>query len=87
MNRMLDNESNLKRIRLNMKIFERYRDVYDKKHDRTHCFYNDMFKISVEKISKTTMINVVSGCDLDFMKMLSDALVRKIKENVTLRGC
>ena len=28
------------------------------------------------------MIDVISKCDLNFMKMLFDALIRKIKENV-----
>ena len=84
---MLDNENNLKKIRLNMKIFKRCRDVYDKKHNRTHCFYNDIFETNAERIPKTTITNVVSGCDLNLMKMLSDALIRKTKENVTLRDC
>ena len=84
---MLDDESNLKKIRLNMKIFKKYRDVYNKKHNRTYCFYNDMFKINVERISKTTVIDVVSECDLDLIKVLSDALIRKTKKNVALRGC
>ena len=70
-----------------MKIFKRYRDVYNKKHNQTHCFYNDIFEINIKKISKTTMINVISKCDLNFMKVLFDALIRKIKENMTLRGC
>ena len=75
MNRMLDDENSLKKIRFDMKIFEKYRDVYNKKHNQIHYFYNDMFETNVEKISKTTMINVVSECDLNSMKMLFDALI------------
>ena len=65
-----------------MKIFEECRDVYDKKHNRTHYFYDDMFETNVERISKTTITNVISGCDLNLMKMLFNALIRKIKKNM-----
>ena len=87
MNRVLGDGSNLKKIRFDIKIFEKCRGVYNKKHNRTHCFYNDIFEINIERILKTTMTDVVSGCDLNFMKMLSDALIRKTKENMILRGC
>ena len=87
MNRMLDDGNSLKKIRFNMKIFKEYRDVYDKKHNRIHCFYNDMFEINVERILKTMMTDVVLGCDLNFIKVLFDILIRKTRENVTLRGC
>ena len=46
-----------------------------------------MFETSVERISKTIMINVISECDLNLIKVLFDALIRKIKKNVTLEGC
>ena len=87
MNRMLDGGNNLKKIRLNMKIFKRYRDVYDKKHNRTHYFYNDMFETNIERISKTTITNIISKYDLNSMKVLSDALIRKTKENIIFKDC
>ena len=87
MNRVLDGGSNLKKIRFDMKIFEKCRDVYNKKHNRIHYFYDDIFETNAERILKTTMADVVSECDLNFMKMLSDALIRKTKKNVTFRGC
>ena len=87
MNRMLDDESSLKRIRFNIKIFKRYRDVYDKKHNRTHCFYDDMFETNIERILKTTITDVISECDLNPIKMLFNALIRKTKKNMIFRGC
>ena len=72
---MLDSENNLKKIRLNMRIFKRNKNIFDEKHNRTHRLYNDMFDINVEKTSKTIMINVISKSGLNFMKMLFDALI------------
>ena len=72
---MLDNEDNLKRIRFNMKIFKENRNIFDEKHNRTYRFYNNTFNINVERISKITMINVISKSDLNFMKMLFDVLI------------
>ena len=84
---MFNDESNLKRVRFNMKSFERNWDIYDEKHNRTHRSYDDMLETSVEKILKTTMIDVISESGLNFMKMLFDALIREIKKNVTFEGC
>ena len=87
MNRMFDNENNLKRIRLDMKIFKRSYDVFDKKHDRIYHLYDDMSEINVERISKTTMIDVISECNLNLMKILFDVLIWKVKKNVIFGGC
>ena len=72
---MFDGESSLRRIRFNIKIFKKSYDVFDKKHNRIYHFYNDIFETSAERISKTTMINVVSRCNLNFIKMLFDVLI------------
>ena len=62
---MLDDGDSLKKIRLNMKIFERNKCIFDEKHNRIHRFYNDIFDISVERTSKIKIINVISKSDLD----------------------
>ena len=46
-----------------------------------------MFEINVEKILKITIIDVISKCDLNLMKMLFNVLIRKVKENVTFERC
>ena len=86
MNRIFDNGSSLRRIRFDIKIFEKNCDVFDKKHDRIHRFYDDIFETSVERISKMTMTNVVLKCNLNLMKMLFNALIWKVKKNVTFEG-
>ena len=75
MNQMFDDEGSLKRIRFNMKIFKENKGIFDEKHNRTHRFYNNMFDINVERISKTIMINVISKSDLNLIKVLFDALI------------
>ena len=65
----------MRRIRFDIKIFEKNCDVFDKKHDRIHRFYDDIFETSVERISKMTMTNVVLKCNLNLMKMLFNALI------------
>ena len=84
---MFDDGDNLKKIRLDIRVFKENRDIYDKKHNRNHRIYDNMSKSNVKRISKATMTNVISECDLNFMKMLFNALIRKTKKNVTLRGC
>ena len=81
---MLDDESNLKRICFNMKSFEKNWDIYNEKHNRIYRFHNDMLETNVERILKMIMINVISGSDLNSMKVLFDALVWEIGKNVTL---
>ena len=75
MNQMLDSGGSLKKIRLNMKIFKRNKSIFDEKHNRTHYLYNNIFDTNVERISKIIMINVISESDLNFIKMLFDALI------------
>ena len=77
---MFDDENNLRRVRFNIKIFEKNWDICDEKHNRIYRFYNDMLETNVERILKTMMINVISGSDLNFMKMLFDVLIWEIKK-------
>ena len=72
---MLDDGGNLKKIRFNIKIFKRNKSIFDEKHNRIHRLYDDMFNINVERISKTTMTDVISESGLNFMKVLFDALI------------
>ena len=46
-----------------------------------------MFEPNAKRTPKTTMIDIISGCDLNFMKVLFDALIREIKANVTFGNC
>ena len=75
MNQMLDDEDNLKKIHLNMKIFRGNKNIFDEKHNRTHRLYNDMFDTDIERISKTIIIDVISESGLNLMKVLFDALI------------
>ena len=72
---MLDNGDNLKKIRFNMKIFKKNKNIFNEKHNRTHRLYNDIFDTNIERISKTTITNVISKSDLNLIKMLFDALI------------
>ena len=72
---MLDNGDSLKKIRFNMKFFEKNKCIFDEKHNRTHYFFNDIFDTNVERILKTTMINVISESGLNLIKVLFDALI------------
>ena len=87
MNRMLGGEGSLKKIRFDMKVFKENWDIYNKKHNRNYRIYNDMFKSNVKRTSKAAIIDVISGCGLNLMKVLFDALIREIRENVTFKNC
>ena len=84
MNRVLGDGSNLKRVYFDIKSFEGNWDICDEKHNRTHRFYNDMFETNVERILKTMIIDVILKSDLNFMKVLFDALIWETKKKMTL---
>ena len=46
-----------------------------------------MLETNIERISKTTITNVISGCDLNFIKILFDVLIQKVREDVALERC
>ena len=75
MNRMFDDGNSLKKIRFNMKIFEKNRDIFNEKHNRTHRLHNDIFESNIERILKTIMTDVILKSGLNFMKELFDALI------------
>ena len=59
-----------------MRFFRESKDISNKKYNRVNYLYNDIFEISVERITETKIIDTFLEDYLNFIKELFNILIR-----------
>ena len=73
---MYDCEDNLRRIYFNVKILKKSENISNEKYNRAYRLYNNIFKINIERITKTKIINIILRNRINFIKRLFNILIR-----------
>ena len=59
-----------------MRFFRESESTSIEKYNRTYRLYNDIFKIDIERVIKTKIINIILRSRLNSIKRLFNALIR-----------
>ena len=59
-----------------MRFSKKSEDISNKKYNRAYRLYSDIFKINIERIIKTKIINIILRSYLNFIKKLFNVLIR-----------
>ena len=59
-----------------MRLFKESKNISNKKYNRAYRLYNNILEISVERITKTKIIDTILRDYLNFIKKLFNALIR-----------
>ena len=59
-----------------MKLFRENKDISNKKYNRAYYLYNNIFKISIERVIETKIIDIILRDYLNFIKRLFNVLIR-----------
>ena len=59
-----------------MRFFKKSKNILSEKYNRTYRLYNDIFKISIERVIEIKIINTILRYRLNFIKELFNVLIR-----------
>ena len=58
-----------------MRFLKKNKNISNEKYNRIYYFYNNKFKINIERIKKIKIINIILRSRLNFIKKLFNVLI------------